>query len=137
VAGLHYYDMGKRGERYPEVITCLRKARGVYAIRDKHSHQVLYVGSSANALYGTITRHLQDWKRAKKFWSRQYARGPNHDPGTTYNRASVEVAMHVLRHDQDQRELEADWIERFEPRDNLVSNPDGQGRYGDDGDVPF
>lgn len=135
---LHYHAMGKRGERYPEVITCLRKARGAYVIRDKHSHQVLYVGSSANALYSTVTRHLQEWKRQKKFWSKQYARGPNHDPGTTYPREAVEVALVVLSHHEDQRELEADLIERLEPRDNLVANPDGESRYGSDADAaPF
>ena len=67
------------------------------------------------------------WRRWKGFWKGQYAEG--HDPGLTYDRASVEVAARVTS-PEDAIEEEARLIERLRPRDNLVGNPEAD-------EVPF
>jgi len=128
---LYWHDIGTSGDRYPFAIRELTHARGVYVIRDKSTKKVLYVGSSANRLYSTATRHFQDWRRNKKWWSGAY--GAQHDPGTVYQRAKCELAVEVMEKKADHLKREAELIERLEPRDNLVQRPDG----GNDGEVPF
>lgn len=132
-----YYDMGSDGEPYPTLLRVLTRARGVYAIRDKASKKVLYVGSSANTLYSTISRHLQTWRRAKGFWRGQYSKA--HDPGLTYKRASVEVAIEVMRKNADHLVREAELIAALKPRDNLVTHPDGGGDEREESEevIPF
>ena len=61
------------------------------------------------------------WRRWKSFWSGQYAQG--HDPGLTYDRASVEVAVRVTSPDAALDE-EARLIRRLRPRDNLLGQPE-------------
>ena len=120
-----FYDMGRDGEPYPTLLRVLTKARGVYAIRDKATKKVLYVGSSASTLYSTVTRHMQRWRRAKGYWSGHY--GKAHDPGLTYQRHAVEVAIEVMRKNADHLAREAELIAALRPRDNLVLSPDGEG----------
>jgi hypothetical protein len=73
--------------------------------------------SSTRRLYETATRHFQAWRRWKSFWKNQYTEG--HDPGLTYNRERVELAIRVSPDERAQDE-EARLIARLCPRDNLV-----------------
>jgi hypothetical protein len=61
------------------------------------------------------------WRRYKSFWRGQYAEG--HDPGLTYDRASVEVAIKETPADAALDE-EARLIRRLRPRDNLLGQPE-------------
>ena len=61
------------------------------------------------------------WRRAKRFWSGQY--GQTHDPGTTYPRDRVEVAVRVTAPTEAIDE-EMKLVARLRPRDNIVGNPD-------------
>ncbi len=118
--GLVYRPVGDRGKRYPEWMQALRGKSGVYIIRE--AGQVVYVGqSSAGKLYETLSRHFQQWRRWKGFWRGQYAEG--HDPGLSYDRASVEVAARVTPSDRALDE-EARLIRKLRPRDNLLGQPD-------------
>jgi hypothetical protein len=123
---LAYRPVGGRGEPYPDWLRRLKGESGVYIIR--RDGEVLYIGqSSAGRLYETLTRHFQAWRRWKGFWKGQYAEG--HDPGLTYDREKVEVAVRVTSAD-DALDEEARLIERLRPRDNLLGQPDAD-------DVPF
>ena len=88
---------------------------------DADSAEILYVGSSAGRLYDTLTRHFQTWRRWKGFWKGQYAEG--HDPGLTYPRDSVEVAVRVTSPAKSLDE-EMRLIARLKPRDNLIGQPE-------------
>lgn len=112
----------------------LKTARGAYAIRDAKTKEVLYVGSSRNSMYGTITRHVQTWKRNKRWWSGSY--GAGHDPGMTYKRAKCQVAVY-LTPGGDHLAEEARLIELLKPRDNLVSHPDGRASEHELEEAPF
>jgi hypothetical protein len=126
---LVYRPVGKRGEPYPDWLRALKGESGVYVIRQ--DGEVLYVGqSSAGRLYETLTRHLQSWRRWKGFWKGQYAEG--HDPGLTYDRDRVEVAVRVTSPD-DALDEEARLIQRLRPRDNLLGQPE----LPELGEVPF
>ena len=122
---LVYRPVGERGERYPEWLQRVRGESGVYVIRERDGDgdpMTVYVGSSsANRLYATLTRHFQEWRRWKGFWRHQYTEG--HDPGLTYDRASVEVAVRVTRPD-DALDEEARLIQRLRPRDNILGQPE-------------
>ncbi len=124
-AGLTYRPVGQRGEPYPAWLRAIRGDSGVYVIRERDRDGdpvVVYVGeSSAGRLYETLTRHFQAWRRWKGFWQGQYAEG--HDPGLTYDRARVEVAVRVTPASQALDE-EARLIRRLRPRDNLLGQPE-------------
>mgnify|MGYP001608255832 CR=1 FL=1 len=75
--------------------------------------------SSTGRLYQTLTRHFQTWRRAKKFWTGQYTGSQSHDPGLTYDRDRVTVAVRVVPAARALAE-EARLIARLRPRDNLV-----------------
>ncbi len=123
---LNYRPVGSRGEPYPEWLRRLSGSSGVYVIRQ--GGEVVYVGSSsANRLYETLTRHLQSWSRAKGFWKGQFSQ--SHDPGLTYDRDRVEVAVKVTSPARALDE-EARLIRRLRPRDNLVGQPAAE-------EVPF
>ena len=81
---------------------------------------VVYVGSSRGRLYDTLTRHFQIWRRSKGFWSGQYTEG--HDPGLTYKRGRVDVAVRITAED-DALDEEARLIARLRPRDNILMQP--------------
>lgn len=129
-ASLTYRTLGARGESYPQWVRDLKGRSGVYLIRDAQSHELLYVGSSSRRLYDTLTRHFQVWRRYKSFWSGQYSEG--HDPGLTYDRSRVEVAIRFTGPD-DSLDEESRLIERMSPRDNLI----GQRIDTTDEEVPF
>lgn len=60
-ASFNYRAVGERGQPYPAWLRALRGESGVYVIRDRRSHEILYVGeSSAGRLYETLTRHFQE-----------------------------------------------------------------------------
>ena len=116
-ASLVYRPIGASGEPYPEWVRTLKGKAGVYVIRDIESRDVVYVGSSAGRLYDTLTRHFQVWRRYKGFWRGQYGEG--HDPGLTYERSSVEVAVRLTSPSRSLDE-EMRLIARIRPRDNLI-----------------
>lgn len=127
--GLSYRPVGAPGERYPDWLRALKGKSGVYVIRERTTNGnpvIVYVGQShAGRLFETLTRHLQTWRRWKGFWAGQYAEG--HDPGLTYDRARVDVAVRVTSPSESIDE-EARLIARLRPRDNLLGQPE---------DVPF
>lgn len=118
-AGLVYRPVGARGEPYPAWVRDLKQKSGIYVIRQ--AGETVYVGEShSNKLYETLTRHFQTWRRWKGFWQGQYGEG--HDPGLTYQRDSVEVAVRTTPADEAIDE-EARLIQRLRPRDNLLGQP--------------
>jgi hypothetical protein len=120
-ARLAYRPVGGQGEPYPDWLRRIRGSSGVYIIRERGG-PIVYVGeSSTGRLYETLTRHFQQWRRYKGFWRGQFTEG--HDPGLTYDRASVEVAVKVTSPDAALDE-EARLIRRLRPRDNLLGQPE-------------
>jgi len=130
-ASLVYRAVGETGDRYPDWVHALKGKSGVYVIREVSATgatELVYVGqSSAGKLYETLTRHLQTWRRWKGFWRGQYGEG--HDPGLTYDRDRVEVAVRITSPGDAVAE-EARLIKRLKPRDNLIGQPT-------DDEVPF
>lgn len=124
-AGLIYRPIGASGEPYPDWIRALDGKSGVYVIREIQldgSAETVYVGEShSGRLYDTLTRHFQQWRRSKKFWTGQYG-GQGHDPGLTYPRHRVTVAARVLSPERAIAE-ETRLIARLRPRDNLLKQP--------------
>jgi hypothetical protein len=124
-AALTYRPIGAPTEPYPPWIRTLKGKSGVYVIRETQrdgSDVIVYVGEShTDRLYHTLTRHFQTWRRSKKFWTGQYG-GQGHDPGLTYARARVTVAVRVLPPDRAIEE-ESRLIARLRPRDNLLGQP--------------
>ncbi|MBV8757170.1 MAG: peptidoglycan DD-metalloendopeptidase family protein [Deltaproteobacteria bacterium] len=118
--GFLYRPVGAANEPYPEWVRALRGKAGVYVIRDTTSREIVYVGSSTTQLYDTLTRHFQTWRRWKGFWRGQYGEG--HDPGLTYPRHRVEVAVRVTSPNQALDE-EMRLIRKLKPRDNLTGVP--------------
>jgi hypothetical protein len=123
-ASLVYRPVGSPGEAYPEWVRALKGKAGVYVIRDADSREIVYVGSSSTQLYATLTRHFQTWRRWKGFWRGQYGEG--HDPGLTYDRDSVEVAVRLTSPSKSLDE-EMRLIARLKPRDNLIGQVDAAG----------
>jgi hypothetical protein len=124
-AGLTYRPLGETGTPYPPWVRALKGKSGVYVIRETKrdgSSEIVYVGESHRGrLYNTLTRHFQTWRRSKKFWTGQYG-GQGHDPGLTYPRNRVTVAVRVLS-PQRAVDEEARLIARLRPRDNLLGQP--------------
>jgi hypothetical protein len=119
-AGLVYRPVGRRDEPYPRWLRQLKGKSGVYVIRQVG--EPVYVGEShTGRLPETLTRHFQVWRRAKGFWKGGFTEG--HDPGLTYDRETVEVAVRVTSPNEAIEE-EARLIERLRPRDNLIGQPD-------------
>ena len=116
--GFTYRPVGSAGEPYPQWVRDLKGESGVYVIRE--NGETVYVGSSIGRLYQTLTRHLQTWRRWKGYWAGQYGEG--HDPGLTYRRDRVEVAVR-LTSANDALDEEARLIRRLRPRDNLLGQP--------------
>lgn len=115
--------VGSPGEPYPTWLRALTSQSGAYAIRDRRTKRVLYVGEShTGRLRKTITRHLQEWTRRKRFWASVYS--PN-EPGTIYRRASVDIAIAVTSADEARATQDA-LIIRLRPRDNVVGAPETQ-----------
>jgi len=127
MARLTYRSIGSSLGEWPAWIRALKTSSGVYAIRDRHTGRVLYVGSSGGRLYDTITRHFQQWHRTKNWWKGMY--GAGHDPGLVYLRERCDVAV-IVTAKGDHLTAEAQLISRLQPRDNLVEHPDGE-------EIPF
>ncbi|MFT3697693.1 MAG: peptidoglycan DD-metalloendopeptidase family protein [Kofleriaceae bacterium] len=127
-AGFLYRPVGASGEAYPDWVRALKNKAGVYLIRERRSGELVYVGSSAGRLYDTLTRHFQTWRRFKGFWRGQYGEG--HDPGLTYERSSVDVAIRITTPAASLDE-EMRLIARMKPRDNLI------GQAVPEDEVPF
>jgi hypothetical protein len=130
-AGFTYRRIGASGEPYPEWVRALKSKAGVYVIREldgRGNAEIAYVGSSRTQLYATLTRHFQFWRRHKGFWRGQYGEG--HDPGLTYERDRVEVAVRIT---SPSKALDEEYrlIRLLKPRDNLV------GQVAADELVPF
>jgi hypothetical protein len=119
-ASLVYRPIGASGEPYPGWVRALKGKSGVYVIREIGG-DIVYVGSSTRRLYDTLTRHLQQWRRWKGFWKGHYGEG--HDPGLTYARDSVEVAVR-LTSPSEALDEELRLIARLRPRDNLLGRVD-------------
>jgi hypothetical protein len=115
-----YRPVGDRGEPYPAWVRGLRGASGVYVIREIDG-PIVYVGSSVGRFYETLTRHFQAWRRYKGFWRGQFAEGA--DPGLTYDRSTVEVAIKTTT-PGDAHEEELRMIRRLQPRDNQLGQPE-------------
>jgi hypothetical protein len=115
-----YRPVGDRGEPYPAWLRRLRGDSGVYVIREIDG-PIVYVGSSVGRLYETLTRHFQTWRRYKGFWRGQFAEGA--DPGLTYTRGDVEVAIKVTA-PGDAHDGELRTIRRLQPRDNQLGQPE-------------
>jgi hypothetical protein len=60
------------------------------------------------------------WRRSKGWWQGQF--GESHDPGLTYDRNRVEVAVRVTTPARAFDE-EARLIRRLKPRDNILGQP--------------
>lgn len=116
-----FRTIGHAGDPWPAWLRALGARCGVYAIKS-HGH-VVYVGSSKARLYDTITRHFQQWKRRKNWWKGLH--GARHDPGLVYDRGACEVAVLTCACG-DQLHMEAVWIDKYSPRDNLVADPSGE-----------
>lgn len=94
-----FFDVGKSGQRYPSRFPDW--IDGVYAIRDKRTKKILYVGEShSQRLYDTLRRHLTPTK-----WT-----------GPTYPRRRVQVAY---RASSDPERDEANLIAHYQPPDNI------------------
>jgi Peptidase family M23 len=123
-AGLIYRPVGARGQPYPFWLRALRGSSGVYVIRERRdgaAPETVYVGQSqAGKLYETLTRHFQTWRRFKGFWRGQFGHG--HDPGLTYRRDLVDVAVRTTSPSRA-RDEEARLIRTLRPRDNLIGQP--------------
>lgn len=120
-----FRPVGGPGERYPEWVRALRGRSGVYVIRERADDSdgeapIVYVGQSQTGrLYETMTRHLQEWSRRKGFWRGQFSAN---DPGVTYPRESVEVAVLITTPSRALDE-ESRLIRKLRPRDNVIGRP--------------
>lgn len=122
--------VGAAGAPYPAWVRELHGRSGVYALRDRATGRVLYVGEShTGRLLKTLTRHLQGWRRGKSFWSEFFRVGNQSDPGTIYVRDAVEVMVVACPAGQAVA-LQDRWIRELRPRDNQL------GKSGAD-EVPF
>lgn len=126
---------------YPAWLRELRGKSGVYAIRERATSRlfglvdvppvVVYVGEShTGRLYQTLTRHFQGWNRGKnpKWYQGKYVPRQT-DPGHTYNRRIVEVAVLVAKSAPRALVLQDKWLRELQPRDNRLGV--------DDDPVPF
>lgn len=114
-----FRKVGKKGEPYPAWLLAHKHQSGVYVI--KEGATVVYVGEShAGRLYGTVTRHFQEWTRNKQHWKGSYSQ---HDPGLTYVREKCSVGVKVTRANDAIREQDKQ-IARLKPRDNIQGKPD-------------
>lgn len=111
---------------YPAWLRALVKSSGVYAIRS--GGVVVYVGEShKGTLKKTIVRHFQAWSRSPSSRRKQtflgWMFGSSSDPGRTYSRGSCEVRFQVTAPGAAAISLQAEWIKRLRPRDNINEVP--------------
>jgi hypothetical protein len=115
-----YRPVGNPGEPYPDWLRALDGKPGVASIRSRKDGKVLYIGESTDNLYKGLTRHFQEWRRVKGFPKNNPKEG--HDPGVTYNRDAVEVAIEPAPASRA-LSTKKKMIERLAPRDNVHFNP--------------
>lgn len=98
--------------RFAPWVRALRDKNGVYLIvQDDVAH---YVGVSySEKLYGTLTRHVQDWNRRK---SKAYT-------GPVFDRFAILVSVEVIDDPAEAQRRERDWIHRFQPLLNRQELP--------------
>lgn len=103
----------KNPRRYAAWLRKLRNKNGAYAFRNEDG-EVLYVGEShSKKLYGTITRHFQQWT------------GPT--AGITTSAKYIECRVKVTRLGRTAVKLQNLWIRRYDP----VMNTQGKVQDGD------
>ena len=102
-------------------------------LRDKHQRRARCITKGARRVreWGQRKRARDNrataplphfhWRRWKGFWRGQYGEG--HDPGLTYERDSVEVAVRITSPAASLDE-EMRLIARLKPRDNLIGQPE-------------
>ena len=120
---MSWIAIGGAGDPYPKAIRALKGKSGVYAIRSKpgiiFGPRVLYVGESHTGnLYGTLTRHFQQWRRGPKRWFVGDYAPAQTDPGHSYDRSDCEVMVKVAGGAGRAVLLQAAWIKGYKPRDN-------------------
>lgn len=103
--------------RYAPALAWLRNRResAVYALVDRRTGRVLYVGEShSGRLYDTITRHFRSWRipRGRDAQGRRFG-------GTTYDRSRVAVTWASTPAHLAQETQYAE-IQRLRPRDNSI-----------------
>lgn len=114
---------GKSGERYPAWLQALGDKSGAYVIRERKGGKTVtrYVGEShTRRLYDSLTRHMQTWRRSKGFRKGQY--GTGNDPGITYDRDKIEIAVAVTKPDAAADE-KLRLIRTQQPTDNVIGQP--------------
>lgn len=97
--------LAKRGEYNPAVRSFVHGEHGVYAIRDKDTHRVLYVGEShTGRLWKTMLRHFQGQRSFEGIgeWTHPDAE-------------QVEVKLWTTRTPDDARDLEVIQVSRLGP----------------------
>lgn len=95
------------------------KANGVYAIRERATGRVLYVGEShTRRLYHTLVRHLCAWSYRSKRSQRLY-----HGKQSTYDRHAVEIAFATTDTGAEAIQAQGAWIYALRPTDNVEDIP--------------
>jgi hypothetical protein len=109
--------------KYSSTLQLLSRGKhsGVYAILDRRSHQVLYIGEShSGRLFDTITRHFRSWSMPRGADPQGRRRG-----GEMYERSQVAIA-YALTPAELAQEIQYAEIQRLRPRDNDI---DGCGAH--------
>lgn len=122
MSGVAWKPLGASGTPYPQWLRALRDKSGVYAIRETgiFGPTVVYVGESHSGnLKKTLTRHFQGWSRQKTFWESLFGGSPG-DPGRTYSRSGVQVAVWVVP-GSEAVQMQFEKIAALKPRDNSVT----------------
>jgi hypothetical protein len=120
---LTFEGVGKPTERYPRFVLATKGKSGVYVIRKRAglltAARVVYIGESHTGnLYGTLTRHFQQWRRGKRWWVGQFQPAQT-DPGHTYDRGDHEVAV-IVATPKRAVTIQDELIRKLEPRDNAL-----------------
>lgn len=95
-------------KKFAPWVRALYGKNGVYAIFSKKGREFIaeYVGvSSAQKLYGTLTRHFQNWDRNKG----------DQMTGPVFDRHRVLVAIEIIPNKFEALEREQEWIAALEP----------------------
>jgi excinuclease UvrABC nuclease subunit len=86
---------------------------GVYVIRKKESHKVVYVGFSKNQLYKTVYRHFQTWTDISRTTQTRF----------TYPKKGYQVRI-IFTTPARAQQMEKYLIQLFKPKDNELKYPD-------------
>jgi hypothetical protein len=98
--------------RFAPWVRALEGKNGVYLV--VQDEQAQYVGISySGKLYGTLTRHVQNWSR----------RGSQAYTGPVFDRFAILAAVEIIEDPQEAQRRERDWIHRFSPLLNRQELP--------------